>query len=295
MENDTMDGVFKEIGGKTIVDQIVDDIANAIINGEIKPGDRIPTEAELAKSMNVGRNSVREAIKILVAYGVLKIKRAEGTFVRQEFSRKMLYPILYGIILQKDFNGQIIELRKILDVGLLELVLDKLDQDYLKRAEEALQELKKVSKKAKVTPEEMFDADVHFHRVLAEVAQNKLLEGISHYVDKISRPSRILTIKRFLDDDAVDVFLAKHEEIIRLLRDRDRKAINRAITNHYQYWIDTEKDLESQQKEGKPIKTTKSTTKAKRKSTTATKTTKPVKQAQPVIMAKPIRKIKKTK
>ena len=79
------------------------------------------------------------------------------------------------------------------------------------------------------------------------------------------------------------------------MRDRDRKAINRAITNHYQYWIDTEKDLESQQKEGKPIKTTKSTTKAKSKSTTATKTTKPVKQAQPVIMAKPIRKIKKTK
>ena len=39
MENDTMDGVFKEIGGKTIVDQIVDDIANAIINGEIKPNE----------------------------------------------------------------------------------------------------------------------------------------------------------------------------------------------------------------------------------------------------------------
>ena len=251
-----MVGVFKEIGGKTIVDQIVDNIANAIINGEIKPGDKIPTEAELSKSMNVGRNSVREAIKILVAYGVLKIKRAEGTFVRQEFSRRMLYPLLYGIILQKDFNGQIIELRKILDVGLLELVLDKLDKDYLKGVEEAFKELKKISKKPKVTAEEMFEADVRFHRALAEVTQNKLLEGIAYYVDKISRPSRIITNKRFLDDDAVDVFLAKHEELIRLLRDRDRKAINKAVINHYEYWIDTEQGLAKQTKQIKKTKRT---------------------------------------
>ena len=72
---------LKEIGGKSVVEQIVDNITNAIINGELKPGDKIPTENELCTSMGVGRNSVREAIKILGAYGVINIKRAEGTFV----------------------------------------------------------------------------------------------------------------------------------------------------------------------------------------------------------------------
>ena len=56
--------IFKEIGTKSVVEQIVDSIVNAIIEGELKPGDKIPTETELCNSMNVGRNSVREAIKI---------------------------------------------------------------------------------------------------------------------------------------------------------------------------------------------------------------------------------------
>ena len=118
--------VFKEIGNKSVVEQIVDSIVNAIIDGKIKPGDKIPTEAELCATMNVGRNSVREAIKILVAYGVLVIKRAEGTFVTKGYNNKMLYPVLYGIILKENAANQVIELRKIIDDGILHLVIEKI-------------------------------------------------------------------------------------------------------------------------------------------------------------------------
>ena len=114
------------VGGKSVVSKIVDNITNAIINGELAPGDKLPTEGELSESMGVGRNSVREAIKILEAYGVVHIKRAEGTFVSQEYDSKMLYPVLYGIILQKDSTKQIMELRKVIDVGVLQLAVDKL-------------------------------------------------------------------------------------------------------------------------------------------------------------------------
>ena len=116
--------IFKEIGSKSVVEKIVDNIVNAIIEGELKPGDKIPTETQLCETMNVGRNSVREAIKILVAYGVLIIKRAEGTFVSKGYNNKMLYPVLYGIILQENAANQVIELRKILDDGVLHLVIE---------------------------------------------------------------------------------------------------------------------------------------------------------------------------
>ena len=86
------------VGGQSVVNKIVDNITNAIINGELNPGDKIPTEAELSESMGAGRNSVREAIKVLEAYGVVHIKRAEGTFVSQEYDSRMIYPVLYGII-----------------------------------------------------------------------------------------------------------------------------------------------------------------------------------------------------
>ena len=93
------------------------------------------------------KRQVREAIKILEAYGVVHIKRAEGTFVSQEYDSKMLYPILYGIILQKDSTNQIVDLRKVIDVGILHLAVAKLAAQEmpahrLSRIEEALERLK---------------------------------------------------------------------------------------------------------------------------------------------------------
>ena len=136
------------VGGQSVVNKIVDNITNAIINGELNPGDKIPTEAELSESMGVGRNSVREAIKVLEAYGVVHIKRAEGTFVSQEYDSKMIYPVLYGIILQKDSTKQIVELRKVIDVGLLQLAVDKLKSRELEKSqmeaiEHAMEELER--------------------------------------------------------------------------------------------------------------------------------------------------------
>lgn len=61
-----------------------------MINKELKVGDKLPTEIELSKSFGVGRNSIREAIKILVAFDVFEIRRLEETFVTNEFSDKML-------------------------------------------------------------------------------------------------------------------------------------------------------------------------------------------------------------
>lgn len=81
------EGMFKKIKNKSVVQTVVDSITKAIINGELRPGDKIPTEMELADSFGVGRNSIREAIKILVYYGILEIRRAEGTFVCNGFTR----------------------------------------------------------------------------------------------------------------------------------------------------------------------------------------------------------------
>ena len=56
---------------KSVVENIIDKIISAIIAGELAPGDQLPTEIELCRDLGVGRNSVREAIKKLEAYGVV--------------------------------------------------------------------------------------------------------------------------------------------------------------------------------------------------------------------------------
>ena len=67
MEMETKGFMTKSLANKSVVERVVDQITNAIINGELLPGDKLPTEPELCETFNVGRNSVREAIKILEA------------------------------------------------------------------------------------------------------------------------------------------------------------------------------------------------------------------------------------
>lgn len=77
---------LKKINRSSVVQRVIDRLTEAIVSGELKPGDRIPTEMELAEQMGVARNSIREAVKILVYIGVLEIRRADGTFVCDGFS-----------------------------------------------------------------------------------------------------------------------------------------------------------------------------------------------------------------
>ena len=65
---------LKKINRSSVVQRVIDRLTEAIVSGELKPGDRIPTEMELAEQMGVARNSIREAVKILVYIGVLEIR-----------------------------------------------------------------------------------------------------------------------------------------------------------------------------------------------------------------------------
>ena len=88
------------------VQQIIDAFTQQLVQGKLRPGDQIPTEVELAEKFGVARNTVREAIKILVAMGVLEIRRPVGTFVCKGFTEPMLSPMLYGIILSRGDDPQ---------------------------------------------------------------------------------------------------------------------------------------------------------------------------------------------
>lgn len=224
------------LANKSVVDRIVDQITNAVINGELKPGDKIPTEPELCETFCVGRNSVREAIKILAAYGVLEIRRADGTYICQEYNYKMLYPILYGIILQRDSQKQVIELRKVIDVGIMQETMDRIGEEEFRQLEMVIGEMEEEVHKENPSSRAVFDTDVRFHAVLTSVFANNLLESIGYYVDKITRQSRIMTVEYILENGLQDEFVELHKEILGVLRRKDVGQISTVIEKHYKYW-----------------------------------------------------------
>lgn len=226
----------KSLANKSVVERVVDQITNAIINGELLPGDKLPTEPELCETFNVGRNSVREAIKILEAYGVVEIKRASGTYVRKEYNYKMLYPILYGIILQKDSKRQIIELRKVIDVGVLQEAMRKMEDKDIQLLANNVKKMQEEMEKEDPSEMKIFDLDVDFHSVLVNVLKNELLDSICYYVDKITRQTRVMTIAYILENDHQEELVELHREIIDVLKKKDESQINSIVERHYKYW-----------------------------------------------------------
>lgn len=135
---------LKKVNSESVVQQVINALTEAMLNRELRPGDKIPTEAELAESMGVGRNSIREAIKILVYLGVLEIRRAEGTFVCEGFSESMIDPMIYGIILDKeDSYENLMELRELIEVGVMQLAMQKIQEEDLHVLKEKLNRMEK--------------------------------------------------------------------------------------------------------------------------------------------------------
>ena len=69
---------------KTLPERAADKIIDMIVENALKPGDRLPTELELLQYLNVGRSTVREAIKLLVSQNIIEVRRGSGTFVREQ-------------------------------------------------------------------------------------------------------------------------------------------------------------------------------------------------------------------
>lgn len=226
--------LLRPLKNVSVVDKIVQRLTDALIRRELKPGEKIPTEMELAESMQVGRNSVREAIKVLTAMGVLEIRRSEGTFVCQGFSAHMLDPVVYGMILEGD-DSNIIEMRRLFDIGILELLVAKVDDSMVRRVGVALEELTRV---ARTSPdaETLLKADIQFHKEVELMLNNPLVNQMSIVINRLTRPTRMLAVQHFLQNAQIEEFIQRHVEILNVIKARASADIMSVIDKHFAYW-----------------------------------------------------------
>lgn len=103
--------------GERTVDLIVESIKNALLTGEIKPGDALPPISAMASTMNVGVSSMREALKMLEVLGVLDIKHGKGIFVRDELDDDTMNPLTFQFMVIPRKIKEFIEFRKMFETS----------------------------------------------------------------------------------------------------------------------------------------------------------------------------------
>lgn len=216
------------------VQQIIDAFTKALLEGSLRPGDQIPTEVELSEKFGVARNTAREAIKILVAMGVLEIRRPVGTFVCSGLTEPMISPLLYGVILgRSDKSGELMDLREIMEIGTMMTVIRNASDEEISTLSAPLSDLEEACRREGPSIEEVFQKDDLFHEAVMGLAHNRMVEKIAATVRTMTYDMRHESVARMLETGSAEELYLAHEKLYRLLRSRDVDGVYRETRSTY--------------------------------------------------------------
>lgn len=221
---------------KSVVDRVADGIIGGIISGRFIPGSKLPTEVELCREYDAGRNSVREAIKKLEANGVVYIRRADGTFVSETYNQKLLDPMLYQIILRKNSWKDFVQLRSVIEIGTLNVIMDQPDRQQMEQLYVLQECLEKELRRDQPDPEKVMEIDAAFHSGIAALADNPQLVTITEYVTRLTIPSRLQTVCNVIESGETAHFVELHRQILEVITKGERDRIVQTVQDHYVYW-----------------------------------------------------------
>ena len=234
---------LKRVKNPSVVQQVIDSLTEAMIQKELRPGDKIPTENELSESLGVARNSVREAIKILVFLGVLEIRRPEGTFVCNGFSESMINPMIYGIILnQGDSWDSLMELRELIEVGIMRLAVKKEEPEQLDVIRQKLDDFEAAAsgEAGADIVEASFRADDAFHEAVSALCQNELVDKINRVVRTLTYSVRHKTVETMIKTGRSREHIDVHWKMYDMLVSKNLDGLEEFI--HSTYFLDAVKE-----------------------------------------------------
>jgi GntR family uxuAB operon transcriptional repressor len=218
---------------RNLYSEVLDGLRKMIENGEIREGERIPTERVLAERFGVSRTCVREALGALKLSGVIQGRPGAGTYLAKVSPGGIDRSDL--LLVEEGSPFEILESRKIIEPAIASLAARKATAEDIARLADAMENLGVSAEDA----ESLTEADRQFHMCLAEATHNRIL---------IRTLGQILDLMQRIYYPAVgivgphDGYYDTHNEVFRNVRERNSRGAERAMRAHL---MAVELDLES--------------------------------------------------
>lgn len=227
-----MPDIFVPIAQKKISEEIVDQLKSLIFAGQLKPGQRLPSERDLAKILNVSRVSLREALNTLQGMGLLEIQRGNRTFVRPITTLSINDPLVSFSKSSSSNMMQVFELRKYLEVGSISLASERAKSHEIEKLEKVLKEMKDDLKENRLGAK----ADLVFHTILAEATHNQAyFHTMSTIYNLTQEELRIAWGKVFRKKEKRRQLLSQHQDIFFAVRERNPQRAAHAALKHLNF------------------------------------------------------------
>ncbi|MFX3624978.1 MAG: FadR/GntR family transcriptional regulator [Ectobacillus sp.] len=211
---------------KGISEQVADYIKKMIREGKYAVGEKIPGERDMALTLQVSRNTVREAYKILEAYGYLVARHGTGVFVASE--DEQIRKMAEAFFVTTDQIKDLFAVRKILETNSMEWVIQHASAEQIEELVEIVARAKELSEEAD-SSEQLSELDHRFHLLLATMSENSVLIRIMHNLIDLLAQARTQSIQ--IPGRAAQS-IEEHENIVAAIQARDAALAKQYMSEH---------------------------------------------------------------
>jgi GntR family transcriptional repressor for pyruvate dehydrogenase complex len=220
---------FQEVRRSTLSDSVGETIIQMIRNGDIKPGERLPPEHELMEQLNVGRSSIREAVRGLVVMGILDTRPRNGTVVLSPFPNPFSQRLQDTTALWA--VRDLFEVRLLLEEHAAEAAARQATADDLPQIEAYAAAFEKAARGGK----SIFQPNLDFHLAIARAARNPvLLECLRNVIGNLRETRE--SINRVVTD-VVSRDVKEHRQIVAAIKRGDAETARKVMHKHIAFYV----------------------------------------------------------
>ena len=217
---------------KRVSQEIIEQFVKLIIQEDLKSGDRLPAERELAAKFHVSRPSLREALRVMEAIGLVEVRRGGGTFI-SDFNISPFLSVIAPLFMRKQgYEIEFLELRIMLELKGAELAARNPRKDKGDLLLPHVMRMKDADFTTGVS------ADIHFHRTIFQLSDSFFLQKTSELVESVLEysvsHSRQIIIERV--GSTVELY-EQHRSIYQAVADSDAQQAKAAMESHLRYTL----------------------------------------------------------
>ena len=226
-------------GRKRLVDNIISEIKDKIIQGELKDGDMLASQDELAKTMGVSRASLREALNRLELMGLIESKQGRGTFVRTVAHIDFMEPLTTFLAMDRESALDLLDARGYIEGAMAALAAKNAGEEDIGRLGQVLTQMEEACRTENL--KRFVTMDVQFHMLVAEFSKNQVMARIGEIIRDLLHQ----LIRKVFDTAATSVSdlmnhtITLHRNVYDAIRLRDAQSARR----HMEFHITDVKDL----------------------------------------------------
>lgn len=205
----------------TLSQQVLEQVIHLLVSGQLKPGDKLPSEIELMEQLDVSRPVLREALRSLETLDIITRKPRDGTYINDKIGSD---PFKAMLAVSINNVPAIIEARMTLELGLVTIAAEKISNRQLKQLKDTIDRIKE-------NADSNYGAlDKEFHRIIALSANNPIVEGM--IISLLITHEKTDSMIKYREPD---ITIEHHLAIYEALKNRDPIEAFKQMYRHLSY------------------------------------------------------------